>query len=86
MKSGDEITGADGRVYTVIQRKGIRFLLGVESEQGTHFIVAHRPYPVKNNQFAWDSDVYFGGDILRAARFLEQCTGGFYGTRNRNSE
>jgi len=52
LKSGDEITGADGRAYTVIQRKGCRVLLGVESSEGTRFIVAHRPYPVKNNLIA----------------------------------
>ena len=84
MKSGDEITGSDGRAYTIIKRQGSRVLLGVESSEGTHFIVAHRPYPVKNKLFAWDSDVYFSGDILRAARYLEQCAGGFHGTRNRN--
>ena len=86
MKSGDEITGVSGRTYTVIQRKGSRVLLGFEAAQGTQFIIAHRPYAVSSSQYTWDTDVYFSGDILRAARFLEQCAGGFHGTRNRNFE
>ena len=86
MKPGDEITGADSRTYTVIKRKGCRVLLGVESSQSTHFVVAYRPYPIRNNRYAWDSDVYFSGDVLRAARFMEQQAGGINGTRNRNFE
>lgn len=72
MNRGQEIRGRGSITYTVISCKGFYSLLSYESAEGSKFIVVWPVIPARDGLFSWPCARDFGGDLHRAARFLDE--------------
>ncbi|MDL2287977.1 hypothetical protein LJC32_01180 [Oscillospiraceae bacterium OttesenSCG-928-F05] len=66
-----EITGMDGRVYTIIDGRAPFTMLSYEAEDSTKFIVVFGLRLLDNGLYAWAGTEYFNDDLTQAAAYLD---------------
>ena len=70
MEPGTQILNDNGKIYTVVERRGPDTLLSYETPHGIYYVIAWRIYQLENTRYVWQQGHYYCENLAGAQRAM----------------